>query len=68
MSNQLIEYMGLHLLSLEQDREKLSDEMDLFEEQESNEFRSLDYEYNQLIGQIEATRHLLSVAQDIMEA
>jgi hypothetical protein len=59
--------MKLHLISLEQDREKLSDEMELFEEQESNEFRSLDYEYNQIIGQINATRHLLSVAKDMIE-
>ncbi len=65
--NKLVEYMKLHLISLEQDREKLSDEMELFEEQESNEFRSLDYEYNQIIGQINATRHLLSVAKDMIE-
>lgn len=65
-SSRFIEYMKIHKISLEQDREKLSDEMELFEEQESNEFRALDYEYNQIIGQIQATEHLLSVALGIM--
>ena len=67
-SSKFLEYMKIHLISLEQDREKLSDEMELFEEQESNEFRALDYEYNQLVGQIHATQHLLSVATDIMNS
>ena len=67
-SSKFLEYMKIHQISLEQDREKLSDEMELFEEQESNEFHALDYEYNQLVGQIQATRHLLSVATDIINA
>ncbi len=67
-SSKFLEYMKIHLISLEQDREKLSDEMELFEEQESNEFRALDYEYNQIVGQIQATRHLLSVATDIINS
>ena len=48
--NELIEYMKLHLISLRQD----------YEEALVGE----GYEYLQ--GQIEATRHLLSVAEDIM--
>ena len=67
-SSYFLEYMKIHQISLEQDREKLSDEMEMFEEQESNEFRALDYEYNQIVGQIQATKHLLSVATDIMNA
>jgi hypothetical protein len=51
-SSQFLEYMKLHLISLRQDME-----ID-FEEQ-------ADYHYT--AGQIEATRHLLSVALDIME-
>lgn len=66
MSNQLVEYMKLHLISLEQDSEKLQAEMDLFEEMESNEYQSLEIEDISINGQIIATRHFLSVAEDIM--
>jgi hypothetical protein len=66
MSNQLIEYMKLHLISLEQDSEALQAEMDLFEEMESNEYQSLEIEDISINGQIIATRHFLSVAEDIM--
>lgn len=50
-SSQFLEYMKLHLISLNQDRDPLdkSPEDIIF-----------------LEGQIEATRHLLSVATDIM--
>jgi len=67
-SSHFLEYMKIHLISLEQDMLKLSDEMELFEEQESNEFRDMDYRYNQLMGAIEATAHLMSVATDIMNS
>jgi hypothetical protein len=60
----LKEYIKIHIISLEQDRESLSTEMDLFEEQESNEFHSLDYEYNQIVGQIEACYHILEVINE----
>jgi hypothetical protein len=66
MSNQLVEYMKLHLISLEQDSEALQAEMDLFEEMESNEYQSLEIEDISINGQIIATRHLLSVANDIL--
>jgi hypothetical protein len=60
--------MKLHLISLEQDKWKVFDQMLEYEEKESNEFHALDYKYNNLAGQIEATRHLLSVATDIMNS
>ena len=66
-SSKFIEYMKIHKISLEQDKFKVFDQMLEYEEEESNEFRALDYEYNNLAGQIEATEHLLSVALDIME-
>lgn len=66
MSNQLVEYMKLHLISLEQDSEALQAEMDLFEEMESNEYQALEIEDISINGQIIATRHFLSVAEDIM--
>jgi len=50
MYNQLVEYMKLHLISLNQD----------VEEDYSNQTKI------HLDGQIVATRHLLSVATDIM--
>lgn len=51
--NQFIEYMKIHLISLRQDME-----ID-FEEQ-------ADYHYT--AGQIQATRHLLSVAEGMIES
>ena len=67
-SSKFIEYMKIHLISLNQDKFKVFDQMLEYEEEESNGFRALDYEYNNLAGQIEATRHLLSVATDIMNS
>ena len=47
-----LEYMKLHLISLEQDLEKNPESINVID----------------IPGQIEATRHLLSVATDIMNA
>jgi hypothetical protein len=63
--NQLIEYMKIHLISLEQDLEGLSEQMEKFDE-DSKDYRSMDEEYLYLSGQIGATRHLLSVGNDIL--
>ena len=62
-----LEYMKLHLISLEQDQESISTKM---EEMDPNckDYDYLDVEYNWLNGQISATQHLLSVATDIMNA
>ena len=60
--------MKLHKISLEQDKFKVFDQMLECEDEDLNKFRDLDYEYNNLVGQIEATRHLLSVATDIMNS
>ena len=51
-----MEYMTIHLISLEQDKELI--------EKTSLKDDSIDWHFIQ--GQIEATRHLLSVATDIM--
>jgi succinate dehydrogenase flavin-adding protein (antitoxin of CptAB toxin-antitoxin module) len=67
-SSAFLEYMKLHKISLEQDKFKVFDQMLECEDEDLNKFRDLDYEYNNLVGQIEATRHLLSVATDIMES
>jgi len=65
--NKLVEYMKIHLISLEQDSEALQAEMDLFEEMESNEYQALEIEDISINGQIIATRHFLSVAKDMIE-
>ena len=49
-SSVFLEYMNLHLISLEQDLEKNPESINVID----------------IPGQIEATRHLLSVATDIM--
>jgi hypothetical protein len=51
-SSHFLEYMKLHLISLEQDLEKNPESINVID----------------IPGQIEATRHLLSVATDIMNA
>ena len=54
--NNLIQYMKLHLISLEQDLEAIG-----FANDELTNLR-----YHHLLGQIVSTRHLLSVASDMM--
>jgi hypothetical protein len=62
---ELIEYMKLHLISLEQDQETLSNKMEELDPN-SKDYDYLDIEYNWNNGQITATAHLLSVARDIL--
>ena len=62
----LIEYIKLHLISLEQDSEKIQEQMNLIDDLESDEMRFLEIEDISTNGQIFATRHLLSVASDIL--
>lgn len=56
MLNELIQYMQLHLISLEQDKELI--------EQSSLKDDSIDWHF--IAGQIQATEHLLSVANGII--
>lgn len=66
-SSHFLEYMKLHLISLEQDSERVQEEMSQFEyNMDSKDYQSLEIEDISLNGQIIATRHLLSVATDIM--
>jgi len=61
--------MKLHLISLEQDSERIQEEMSQFEyNMDSKDYQSLEIEDISLNGQIIATRHLLSVATDIMNS
>ena len=66
-TSRFLEYMKLHLISLEQDSERIQEEMSQFEyNMDSKDYQSLEIEDISLNGQIIATRHLLSVALDIM--
>lgn len=67
--NQLIEYMKIHLISLMQDAEMLQDKLDNFEgDLDSDEYRELEIADIINTGEISATQHLLSVAEDMIEA
>ena len=59
-SSRFIEYMKLHLISLNQDYEK-------FYEDYLNDSNYYQEDIDNIRGQIKATKHLLSVATDIME-
>jgi len=65
-SSRFIEYMKLHLISLEQDSERIQKAMDEYSNYEDDAYRELEIEDISLNGQYIATAHLLSVATDIM--
>jgi len=66
--NEFIEYMKLHELSLTQDAEKLQTLMDGFpDDLDSDEYRDLEMEDTINTGELRATRHLLSVAWDMIK-
>ena len=65
MSNKLIEYMKLHLISLEQDSAYIEKRMDEYQNYEDDEYRELEIEDISTNGQIIATRHLLEVANEL---
>ena len=64
-SGKLVEYMRIHLISLQQDLANVSDKMEALDPN-SKDFNYLDIEYNWINGQITAATHLLSVASDIL--
>ena len=67
MLNQMIAYMELHEISLLQDAEKLQDMMDSFDgDYDSDEYEELEIDDMHNTGELIATRHLLSVARDIL--
>jgi hypothetical protein len=63
MSNYLLEYMKIHLVSIEQDQEGVASEMELLDEN-SKDYKDLEFEYNWLAGQIIATRHFIKIGED----
>jgi hypothetical protein len=63
MSNYLLEYMKIHLISIEQDQEGVAQEMEMLDEN-SKDYRDLEFEYNWLAGQIIATRHFIKIGEE----
>ena len=62
---QLVTYLQLHIQSLNEDLSQLSNKMDSLDPA-SKDFAELDFEYNHWSGQLLATRHILSVVEDIL--
>ena len=60
---QLIEYMKIHVISLEQDQAILSDKMEAIDPN-CKDFNYLDIEYNWLNGQITGISHIIKVAEE----
>lgn len=68
MSNSMIEYIKIHEISLLQDAEKLQQLMDDFTgDLDSDEYRELEVEDIINTGELNATRHLLSVAESMID-
>lgn len=66
MDDKLIEYMKIHLISLEQDSEAIAKELeDVDPAYDSADYERLEIEDISTNGQIFATRHLLEVAASL---
>jgi len=66
--NEFIEYMKIHLISLEQDAEMLSNLMDNFKgDLDSDSYREIEAEDIINTGEMKATQHLLSVAEGMIK-
>lgn len=63
MSNYLLEYMKIHLVSIEQDQADVSEQMEALDPN-SKDYAELDFEYNWLGGQIIATRHFIQIGEE----
>ena len=61
----LVEYLKLHVMSLNQDLEQLSNQMDSLDPA-SKDFAELDIEYNFTNGQVSATMHILEYVEGII--
>lgn len=63
--SKFMEYAKLHFISLMQDLESLEERMEKIDPN-CKDYAELDFEFNWVSGQITATRHLMSVASDIL--
>jgi hypothetical protein len=62
---QVITYLELHAMSLNQDLEELSKRMDELDPA-SKDFAELDIEYNFTSGQVSATLHILEYVDGVL--
>ncbi len=63
MSSYLLEYMKIHLISIEQDQAEVAEQMESLD-MNSKDYAELDFEYNWLGGQIIATRHFIQIGEE----
>ena len=63
--NQLVTYLQLHSMSLNQDLAEMSKIMDSLDPA-SKDYAELDFEYNFTSGQVSATMHILEYVEEIM--
>lgn len=63
MNEYIKNYLELHIQSLNQDLEQLSNRMDAIDPN-CKEFADLDIEYNWTSGQVSACSHILDVIQE----
>jgi hypothetical protein len=68
MLEEMIAYMKLHLISLEQDSDELNSKMLTYEDLDSDEYRDMEIQDISLTGQMIGIQHILSVATDIMNS
>ena len=65
--NEMIAYLELHLISLEQDADMFQNIFNSYEgDYDSDEYRQLEIEDIVNTGELSTTQHLLSVARDIL--
>ena len=63
MHTYLLEYMKIHLVSIEQDQADVAEQMEALDPN-SKDYVELDFEYNWLAGQIIATRHFIQIGEE----
>lgn len=59
---QVIEYLKITIISLEQDLEGIAEQMEMLDP-ESKDCKELDVEYNYISGQTVGMRHILAYAE-----
>ena len=67
-SSRFIEYIKIHLISLEQDEEETKNFFNTYEgDFDTDEYRQMEIKDIVNLGELKATRHLLSVAEGMIE-
>ena len=64
MHTYLLEYMKIHLVSLEQDSAHIQKQMSEIEDMNSDEYWDLEIQDISLNGQMIATSHLIRIAEE----